>query len=322
MVSVALATFNGEKFITMQLESIAAQTKIPDELVVCDDNSTDQTVSLINQFAAKVDFPVNIIRNSMNQGFVATFNRALEECKGDLVFLCDQDDFWFPEKIAKTFLFASQNSERKLFMNNAELSDSVLYGSGFTTFGQMESVSKNPYDLVLGCCMVVRRELLDLCLPIPKDFPAHDVWIHEYADYLGWKLLIPDVLQYYRRHQKNETAHIVYSLKKINRLDYKLDFYKRLFSSGKTYSLSQRILNNTLRLNSLEVVIEKNSSEICQKLQVARERLQRELESLTIRHKISQMGLGKRWSYSLKLFASGGYNSGLKSLLRDLLGFS
>lgn len=321
-ISVAMATYNGDKFLQTQLDSLAAQTHLPDELVVCDDNSSDQTLDILKRFADVVPFEVKIISNSKNLGFVATFQQAILYTKGDLVFLCDQDDFWFPEKIKQTLAFARDKPTAMLFMNDAELVDGNLNPSGFTTFGQMRAVKQNPLDLVLGCCMAVRRELITLFSPIPSGFPAHDVWIQEFATYLDSKMLIPQVFQYYRRHHKNETAHIVYSLKKINWIAYQIDFYKKLFFSKKKESLAMRISAIYMRIEGLENAILKARIGEKSQFETAKALYLNQLSKLKIRHELTEKGWAERMLISTRLLFSGQYPSGLKSYARDILGRS
>src|SRR3954454_9678676 len=96
-VSVALASYNGARFIDEQLASLAAQTRPPDELVVCDDGSTDDTLDHVERFAATAPFEVRIVRNAENLGFSGNFQRVLALVRGDIVFICDQDDIWYPD---------------------------------------------------------------------------------------------------------------------------------------------------------------------------------------------------------------------------------
>src|SRR5579862_5382051 len=97
-VSIALCTFNGEQFLGEQLASLARQTRLPDELIVCDDGSQDGMLPLVERFARRVQFPVQLSINSRRLGVTANFARAISECTGDLICPCDQDDVWEPEK--------------------------------------------------------------------------------------------------------------------------------------------------------------------------------------------------------------------------------
>jgi len=99
-ITIALCTFNGAVFLPAQWESILNQTRLPDEVVVCDDASTDETIALLKQYQTSAPFSVKIIQNPVQLGFNKNFEQALSQSSGDLVFICDQDDFWFPEKFA------------------------------------------------------------------------------------------------------------------------------------------------------------------------------------------------------------------------------
>src|SRR4051812_16300560 len=99
-ISIALATYNGEKYLSAQLESLALQTRLPAELVVCDDCSTDRTIDIIDEFIARAPFPVRVARNESRLGFVNNFMRAAQGCRADLIAFCDQDDIWEPNKLA------------------------------------------------------------------------------------------------------------------------------------------------------------------------------------------------------------------------------
>src|SRR5512138_1120776 len=98
-VSVAMCTFNGESYLQEQLASICRQTVLPDELVVCDDASTDATVRILTQFKETCGFPVRVFVNETNQGVCMNFARAISHCSGDLIVLADQDDIWQADKI-------------------------------------------------------------------------------------------------------------------------------------------------------------------------------------------------------------------------------
>ena len=101
-ISIAMAVYNGERFIQQQLDSFLRQTRLPDELVVSGDASTDQTVNIIRDFAARSPFPVRLLINDQNVGCTENYEGAMRECSGDIIFVCDCDDVWCPNKIALT----------------------------------------------------------------------------------------------------------------------------------------------------------------------------------------------------------------------------
>src|SRR4051812_8879073 len=94
-----MATYNGARYLPEQLQSFLCQTVMPDELVVCDDVSTDGTVSIIQEFAKSTAINVRLIVNECNLGFTRNFEQAIQHCTGDVIFFCDQDDVWFCQKI-------------------------------------------------------------------------------------------------------------------------------------------------------------------------------------------------------------------------------
>jgi len=321
-ISVAMATYNGEKYIIEQLKSIVNQSHLPDELVVCDDNSNDKTVELIEEFSKKVSLKIILFRNKENLGFVGAFNRALEACNGDLVFLCDQDDFWFPNKIDHVSKLAIANPNMNLFLNNAELTDGNLVPSGFSTFEQMESAGLKQIDLVLGCCMALRKTFLSYFLPIPNRFSAHDIWLNEFSVIMNSKLLVLDILQYYRRHANNNSSHIVYSLRKLNRFSYSLYNYKELLCSNSINSLRRRICETIMKIESIEKAIQISGIGDIKELETRKNYWTKEVEILVKREEISRKTFFGRLIWSIKLWKEGGYESGggIKSYVRDVFG--
>ncbi len=230
-ISIAMATFNGEKFIDEQLNSFLSQTRLPDEVIVTDDCSSDRTEEIVRAFSEKAPFEVLFSRNEHNVGYCANFNNALKKTTGDLVFLSDQDDVWFPEKIDRISALAEKKPHVMAFMNNAELTDADLSPLGTTKLGQLYSAGFGSDSFVMGCCMAVKRDLLDLSMPIHSKFKSHDGWLSWFADGLGGKLIIDEVLQYYRRHNSNASWFVANSTKKINKIDFYYSTAVRLFKS-------------------------------------------------------------------------------------------
>ena len=100
MISVAMATYNGERFLEEQLRSLGEQTTLPDELVVCDDTSTDRTPQILAQFAKRASFPVKLFTNDQRLGWRKNFLKAARLCTSEYIAFCDQDDVWLKEKLA------------------------------------------------------------------------------------------------------------------------------------------------------------------------------------------------------------------------------
>lgn len=199
-ISVVIATYNGERFLEQQLNSILEQTVLPDELIVSDDNSSDSTREIVEQFAKKTSFPVSLLLNDKNKrGYTQNFQNALGSVTGDLIFLSDQDDVWFPQKI-ETVKNHAQHSEKQMFVHNAEYTDEKLNKLGITTFGKFALTQKRNEEFVSGSVMAIKQELLHNAMPIPDNFVGHDNWIAGFAQALQLVEVIEEPLMYYRRH--------------------------------------------------------------------------------------------------------------------------
>ncbi|MEI7548294.1 MAG: glycosyltransferase, partial [Actinomycetota bacterium] len=127
-VSVAMATYNGERWVAEQLLSILGQTRTPDQIVVCDDASTDGTLKVVDELAALHPSLIRVIRNTSNVGYILNFERAIEHTDGDIVLLSDQDDIWVPHKI-ETLLAGLDRSQADLAFSDVTVVDSQLQGT-------------------------------------------------------------------------------------------------------------------------------------------------------------------------------------------------
>ena len=204
MISVAMAVYNGEKYISEQLQSILNQTVLPDELVICNDSSTDSSLSLLEMFKNKASFKVKIINHELNKGYAAAFNTALCAVSGDLVFICDQDDYWFSDKIESVVNAFKENPHFQFISHNATCTDSNLKSLEKTLF-DYDVIRKLEYGSAIhGCVTCIKKEFLDYALPIPYSY-TFDRWFALLAQFLNLRLLIDKPLQYYRRHEKAVT---------------------------------------------------------------------------------------------------------------------
>ena len=242
-VSIAMTTFNGEKFLNTQLESILKQTVKPDELIVCDDCSTDRTLEILKDFKQKVSFEVKIYENKKNIGFTKNFEKVIGLCNKDLIFISDQDDFWFPNKIEFMRNFFMSNKECFVAINNAQLTDMDLNPSEIFKLRQVKNFSGDDKSFIAGCCTVIKRELLETILPISKRM-AYDSWIHFVGTNTNTRLIISETLQYYRIHDKNTSKNPVNTVIKINKRDRYIKILKRLlfFQPNLKRSLYNKII--------------------------------------------------------------------------------
>ena len=201
-VSIAMASYNGARFIGTQLESFRAQTRLPDELVVCDDGSSDGTPEMVERFAGTAPFAVRVERNPERLGYTKNFERAVSLCAGDLICLSDQDDSWFEDKIESVVAAFEAQPRAFLTVNDQLIADEGLEPTQATIFANTRKLGYPDRDLIAGCCTVFRRELNELLLPFPREVP-YDSWIGTMADLLDVKALIERPLQLYRRHGGN-----------------------------------------------------------------------------------------------------------------------
>jgi glycosyltransferase involved in cell wall biosynthesis len=203
-ISVAMATYNGARFIGEQLASLAAQSRLPDELVVSDDVSADDTLEILERFAATAPFPVRVERNSANLGFTGNFERVLSLASGDLVFISDQDDIWYPDKIAAALSFLEANRGFSAVVNDEDVADGAGNRLDVTFLGNVRKLGFADLYHVAGCCTALSKALLGLVLPFPA-VGNYDGWIAQVSDRLGLRGVLDRPLQLYRRHGGNST---------------------------------------------------------------------------------------------------------------------
>jgi len=188
-ISVALCTYNGERFLARQLASIQQQTQTPFELVVCDDCSTDGTMEILREFAASASFPVRVTSNEHNIGFVANFQRAIGLCQGDLIALSDQDDIWYPMRLERSQQEFLAHPEVGLVFSDADVMDDQDESTGtrlWTNYGFTEERKRRllqgdytvlaRHRFVTGATVMFRSRLRANCLPVGSGW-LHDEWI-------------------------------------------------------------------------------------------------------------------------------------------------
>jgi hypothetical protein len=217
-ISIALCTYNGEKFLPQQLASMQQQTRLPDELVVCDDRSTDRTIEVVRQFAASVSFPVRLFENPRNVGFVANFERAIGLCEGDLIALSDQDDIWYPIRLERSEQVFTANPKVGMVFSDGDIIDDQdrLQGARlWASFGfegdRKQQMLAGDYTVlvknrfVTGATMMLRSNLRASCLPIGQGW-LHDEWIAPTSAGVSDVLPIDEPLIRYRKHASQQVG--------------------------------------------------------------------------------------------------------------------
>lgn len=209
-VSVCIASYQGERYISLQLRSILDQLSADDEVILVDDGSKDSTCDKI--FALQ-DPRLRVIRNARNQGVLRSFETALSCCTGEIVFLSDQDDLWLPKKVGTVLEIFLHDPEVALVVSDAILIDENGNKIGDSFYSQRGRFRAGLWSNLLvgkfhGCTMAFRSNLLRSALPFPPaEEVHHDTWIGCINALIGGKTkYISEPLVAYRRHSTNVTG--------------------------------------------------------------------------------------------------------------------
>lgn len=228
MISVCLATYNGETYIREQVSSILEELTPGDELVISDDASSDRTLEIIRSFS---DPRIKLTSNKLTKGVNGNFENAMRHAKGDYIFFADQDDVWLPGKV-KHCLEALK--DHYCVVHDAYITDSdlnVIHDSFFKEFrcrrGFIHNWVKNGY---LGCAMAFRREIMDIALPIPEKLPVwHDIWFGSIAQLKYDVVFIPFKGIKFRRHSGNTSTTSKSSFPLSKKISYRMGLLRHLF---------------------------------------------------------------------------------------------
>lgn len=224
-ITVCIATFNGERYIKEQLESILKQLKLSDEIIISDDSSSDNTISIIQNFN---DNRIKIYFNQKFENLSLNFENALKHSTGDIIFLSDQDDIWMEKKVEKMVELLNTYdlvlSDFQVVNENLEVIETPLLRK--KSLSILSIFYDNPY---IGCCMAFNRNVLLRCLPFYSKIPMHDMWIGIIVSLYFKQVFLNEKLLLYRRHQNNASFTSTKSkntlLKKIS---YRINILKAL----------------------------------------------------------------------------------------------
>ena len=237
-VSVAMATYNGAKYLAEQLDSIAAQTTLPLELVISDDGSTDETLSIAADFAKRSPFPVQIRRNERTLRYARNFREAAQRCRGDLIAFSDQDDWWSPDRLEKC-VARFKDPDVLLLYHNASLVDGERRKTGTLYDRETEQRALDlkplgPWNHSYGLVQLFRSELRqfdDLWdeslshITEPQDILTHDQWYFFLAEALGRVEFLDEPLVEYRQHGSNQVSATEMRPAVTTRLAARLEHY-------------------------------------------------------------------------------------------------
>lgn len=227
-ISIAMCTYNGERFLYQQLESIVSQSLQPFEVVICDDASTDTTLEIVQAFCERAPFQVRIVSNAETLGSTKNFEQAIQLCNGDFIALCDQDDIWLPHKLERLFEVLQENSSLGGVFSDADLIDDESRPIGksiwtthnfrfqrhpqrdFDRAAAIDLLLK--HDVVTGATLMIRADSREFIMPIPPSW-VHDGWI-------AWMLVLYSRLSFvnlsllqYRVHTRQQLGIGVSSLR-------------------------------------------------------------------------------------------------------------
>jgi glycosyltransferase involved in cell wall biosynthesis len=218
-ISIAMCTYNGAEFLTAQWESILAQSRKPDEVVVCDDGSSDGTRSLLEQLAQQSSVPVTLRFNEQNLGSVKNFEQAIRLCTGEIIALSDQDDVWRSDKLQLIEDAFTQHSAAGLVFSDAKIVDENLEPLGKHMWAEVGFEPHRQKRLsrgralevlvtgwtVTGATMAFRSEFVNLSLPIPDGIAMiHDGWIALIIAAVAEVIAIDEPLIEYRQHGRQQ----------------------------------------------------------------------------------------------------------------------
>jgi glycosyltransferase involved in cell wall biosynthesis len=319
--SIVLCTYNGGRYLQQQLDSLLAQSRLPEQIVVADDGSTDGTWEILQLFAEQArgrGITVDAQRNPNNLGYVRNFETALQRAGTDLIFACDQDDVWNPEKLAVMHERFSTDPDLLLLHSDARLVDANLSDLGCSLF---EALELGPdelqrehdgygFDVLLRRCIVTgattafRRDLLADAVPFGDGW-IHDEWLAIVASAIGKIDVIERKLIDYRQHGANQLG--------MRRRTLDVKVREIALSRAELLRNDARRMESLLqRLHHLPVAVAKHMPA----------RVQDKLEHTRIRMYITDVSRIKRITPILKEAASGRYRrygAGIRSMLRDLL---
>jgi glycosyltransferase involved in cell wall biosynthesis len=243
-ISIALCTYNGEHFLQEQLDSFVTQTRLPDELVVCDDGSQDGTLALLEAFARRAPFKVRIFLNPRTLGFGKNFEKASSLCQGEIILFSDQDDVWLPTKLSEMQRCFQENPQAAIVFHDAAVVNKNREPLGYcysrlipftprlqkrcAQSGYRQLLFKRP--AIAGMLLGVRRSFMNLIYPIPEGW-SHDNWIPFCGSLISEVTFLPLQLSQYRLH-----SHQLVGVKKLSALGTfkhhrkmaRADHYKKL----------------------------------------------------------------------------------------------
>jgi glycosyltransferase involved in cell wall biosynthesis len=277
-ISVALCTYNGEKFISEQIDSILNQTLPVDEIVICDDGSNDKTIRILNKYADENPNLFKIYINQINLKSVKNFEKAIQLCKGDIIFLSDQDDIWVTNKVEDYISYFNNNHNINVIASNgyclngkSEVIDKYSLWD-VPEFLKQKNITVDYFKLITcieniatGASMAFRKEIISEVIPFPTiENIHHDEWITLIAAKKNQFELLNTKYFYYRIHndqqvggvfypKSNHTRQLLTEIFNIEDQNISFEsFKKRIKKLGNAYQRNNKVSSKNNLLNNLE----------------------------------------------------------------------
>lgn len=273
-INILIATYNGEAYLAEQINSIVVQTHKSWNILIHDDNSTDNTLKIIYEFVEKYPFKIKLIDDEKSfASSLANFSFLLEQSHANYIMFCDQDDIWEKDKVEKTL--AKMQSMEKVY-NDAPLlvhTDLKVVDEKLNTLHdsfwrhehilpQYNSLSRLlVQNTITGCTMMINRKLAEISLPVPKDAMMHDWWIGLVASNFGKIGYIKETTIQYRQHSQNAIGAKGFNLQYVLEHMFKSNLLSKNISQAKAFLIGyrDRLDQNTIEMLEDFITIESKS---------------------------------------------------------------
>lgn len=261
--SVALCTFNGERFLREQIDSIINQTISVDEIIVCDDGSQDKTVEILEDYAIKFPNIFKIFINEKNLRSVKNFEKAISLCTKDIIFLCDQDDVWISEKVSATLNQFQNYPNVQVISSNAFIINSVnilqnvisIWDIAEYYFQDLKEVLLFHRNFATGATMAIRKNFASCIMPFsPEKLFHHDEWIAANAIHRNSFLFLKEKLIEYRVHKNQLVGGVILSQKCFDKTLQKITIPAEKMNSRILFSFLKKLQRKILNLENFKTI--------------------------------------------------------------------